>query len=71
MFCHVSGADPYCIIRCERHEVRSHTMKDSLNPEFDTSALFYRKNPQTVPIKINVSILFCGGMGGGLIYLFV
>ncbi|XP_071950626.1 calpain-5-like [Antedon mediterranea] len=38
------GADPYVYINCEGHKVRSEIKKDSLNPEWDFSAIFYRVN---------------------------
>ncbi|XP_043914835.1 calpain-5-like [Protopterus annectens] len=39
------AADPYVIISCEGQKVRSTIHKDSLNPDFDTKAIFYRKKP--------------------------
>nr|XP_014348911.1 PREDICTED: calpain-5 [Latimeria chalumnae] len=47
------GADPYVIIRCEGQKVRSPVHNNSLNPEFDTKALFYRKKPRE-PIIIEI-----------------
>ncbi|CAG00593.1 unnamed protein product, partial [Tetraodon nigroviridis] len=40
------GADPYVIIYCEGQSVRSTVRKDTLQPEFKTSAVFYRKKPR-------------------------
>ncbi|KAM6907588.1 calpain-5-like [Xenentodon cancila] len=47
------GADPYVIISCEGRSVRSTIKKDTLQPEFTTSAIFYRKKPEK-PIKVEV-----------------
>ncbi|XP_033124994.1 calpain-5-like [Anneissia japonica] len=38
------GADPYVYINCEGHKVRSEVKKNSLNPEWEFSAIFYRTN---------------------------
>lgn len=48
------GADPYCIVSCEREKVRTHTRQDTVNPEFGQSAIFYRKNPVKNPVKIQI-----------------
>jgi len=50
----VSGADPYCIIKCEGEKITSSVKKDTVNPEWNTSAIFFRKNPLKNPIKIQV-----------------
>ncbi|XP_078122380.1 calpain-5-like [Sander vitreus] len=47
------GADPYVIINCEGQTVRSTIKKDTLQPEFMTSAIFYRKKPRN-PITVEV-----------------
>ncbi|XP_034539001.1 calpain-5-like [Notolabrus celidotus] len=47
------GADPYVIISCEGHSVRSTVKKDTLEPEFATSAIFYRKKIRK-PITIEL-----------------
>ncbi|KAG7464554.1 hypothetical protein MATL_G00166820, partial [Megalops atlanticus] len=47
------GVDPYVIIYCERSSVQSEVQKDTLEPLFDTRAIFYRKNPRK-PIIIQV-----------------
>ncbi|XP_075878194.1 calpain-5-like [Nelusetta ayraudi] len=47
------GADPYVIIHCEGKSVRSAVKKDTLKPEFKTSAVFYRKKPRK-PITVEV-----------------
>ncbi|XP_056140994.1 calpain-5-like [Lampris incognitus] len=47
------GGDPYVIISCEGHSVRSIIKTDDLNPEFGTRAIFYRKKPRK-PISVEV-----------------
>uniref|UniRef100_UPI0037E9A03E calpain-5-like n=1 Tax=Semicossyphus pulcher TaxID=241346 RepID=UPI0037E9A03E len=47
------GADPYVIISCEGRSVQSTIKKDTLEPEFATSAVFYRKKPRK-PITVEL-----------------
>uniref|UniRef100_A0A665U1Y7 Calpain 6 n=1 Tax=Echeneis naucrates TaxID=173247 RepID=A0A665U1Y7_ECHNA len=47
------GADPYVIISCEGRSVQSTIKKDTLQPEFGISAIFYRKKPRK-PITVEV-----------------
>ncbi|XP_041863849.1 calpain-5-like [Melanotaenia boesemani] len=47
------GADPYVIISCEGQSVKSTICKDTLQPKFETSAIFYRKKPRN-PITVEV-----------------
>ncbi|XP_048745136.2 calpain-5-like isoform X2 [Ostrea edulis] len=48
-----SGADPYCIISCEREKVRTRTVEDTVNPEWNDSAVFYRRNMRkTLKVQI-------------------
>ncbi|KAJ8412436.1 hypothetical protein AAFF_G00127720 [Aldrovandia affinis] len=47
------GADPYVVITCEGSTVRSTVQKDTLEPKFDTRAIFYRKKPRK-PITVQV-----------------
>lgn len=51
--CSVSGADPYVIISCEGHSVKSTIKKDTLEPEFTISGVFYRKKPRK-PVTVEV-----------------
>lgn len=51
--CVLTGADPYVIIYCEGKSVQSSIKNDTLQPEFKTSAIFYRKKPGK-PITIEV-----------------
>ncbi|KAG7516773.1 calpain-5-like [Solea senegalensis] len=47
------GADPYVIITCEGRSVKSTIKRDTLEPEFTTSGIFYRKKPRK-PITVEV-----------------
>ncbi|XP_037544043.1 calpain-5 [Nematolebias whitei] len=47
------GADPYVIISCEGRSVKSTIHNNTLEPEFKTSGVFYRKKP-TKPITVEV-----------------
>ncbi|KAG7333067.1 hypothetical protein KOW79_003202 [Hemibagrus wyckioides] len=47
------SSDPYVIISCEGEKVRSPVHKDTLSPEFDVKAIFYRKKPKE---RIHVQI---------------
>lgn len=47
------GADPYVIIYCEGKSVKSPVQKDTLEPEFAFSAVFYRKKPRK-PITVQI-----------------
>ena len=48
-----TAADPYVIISCESQSVKSSILKDTLQPEFKTSGIFYRKKPRK-PITVEV-----------------
>ena len=53
------GADPYFTIECEGEKVRSHTVNNNLNPEWDASATFYRKNPHSdILIEVRMSQIY-------------
>jgi hypothetical protein len=57
-FLSLKGLNTYVIIKCEDKKVNGRVKKNTLNPEWGTSAIFYRNNPKT-PIKIEVKqILF-------------
>ena len=45
--------DPYAFIKCEGHTAKSWAIKDTLNPVWNFSAIFYRREP-AVPIKIQI-----------------
>ena len=42
-------------MKCEREIVRSVAVKDTLNPEWNFSGIFYRRQPISKPIKIQVN----------------
>ncbi|KAL3207377.1 hypothetical protein MRX96_010169 [Rhipicephalus microplus] len=46
-------ADPYCVLLCEGQSVRSSVCRGTLDPTWNISVLFYRKDAST-PIKIQV-----------------
>ncbi|GAB1600396.1 calpain-5-like [Argonauta hians] len=48
------GADPYCVITCERERVYSKVLKDTTEPNFNSSAIFYRRNPDKNPLKVQI-----------------
>jgi len=41
----IGKTDPYVTIKCEGETVKSSVVENSLNPEFNFSAIFYRKDP--------------------------
>ncbi|XP_064456746.1 calpain-5-like isoform X2 [Ornithodoros turicata] len=46
-------ADPYCVIICEGQSVRSSVCMETLDPVWNTTAIFYRKDVDA-PIKIQI-----------------
>ncbi|XP_035828504.1 calpain-5 [Aplysia californica] len=48
------GADPYCIISCEGEKVTTRVCKNSTNPEWDESAVFFRSKPLKSPLKVQI-----------------
>jgi len=46
-------ADPYVYIKCEGYKRKSEAVKNSQEPNWDFSVLFYRKKPEK-PIKIQI-----------------
>lgn len=49
----LGAADPYCVILCEGQSVRSPVCRETLDPVWNTTAIFYRKDVAS-PIKIQV-----------------
>ncbi|XP_060688066.1 calpain-5-like [Hemiscyllium ocellatum] len=47
------GADAYAVFKCEYHKISTAIFEDTLNPQFDTNAIFYRRNPK-LPIIIQI-----------------
>ncbi|XP_069748966.1 calpain-5-like [Narcine bancroftii] len=59
------GADPYAVIKCEFSRIHTAIFEDTLNPQFDSKVIFYRKNP-SLPIIIQIwnSNAFCDKLMG-------
>uniref|UniRef100_UPI00398F55A0 calpain-5-like n=1 Tax=Pristiophorus japonicus TaxID=55135 RepID=UPI00398F55A0 len=59
------GADPYAIIKCEYRRIRTAIFEDTLNPQFDSSVIFYRRN-RKLPIVIQIwnSNILCDKLMG-------
>ncbi|KAK6480480.1 calpain-6 [Huso huso] len=47
------GADPYLIIKCERQTITTPAQNNTMDPKFDTQAIFYRKKPRK-PITVQI-----------------
>ena len=47
-------ADPYCVIKCEGQKVKTAVMKNSQDPEWNASFIFYRHKPQVKPILVTL-----------------
>ncbi|GFU56267.1 calpain-5 [Nephila pilipes] len=47
------SADPYCIVKCEGERVRSPVCRETLNPEWNMTVLFYRKQADSL-IKVQI-----------------
>ncbi|XP_048371084.1 calpain-6 isoform X1 [Sphaerodactylus townsendi] len=47
------GANPFLVVQCENEKVRSAVQKGTVNPAFDTQAVFYRRNIKQ-PIVVQV-----------------
>ena len=52
----ILGGDPYCIIECEGEKVYTKVCHDTLNPEWNQSAVFYRRDAVKKPVTVTVSI---------------
>lgn len=48
--------DAYCVIKCEGEKVKSQIVSKTSKPEWNVSAIFYRKNPVGNPITVEVCI---------------
>lgn len=48
-----ASADPYVLVKCEGKEVKTPVVYDSPDPEWNTSAMFFRKNPNsTIELEV-------------------
>ena len=45
----------YCVIKCGRKIVRTPISNKTTSPEWNTTALFYRRHPSKTPICVEVS----------------
>lgn len=52
---HILGADPYCVVKCEGERVKSPVCRETLNPEWNLTVLFYRKSSDSM-VKIQVTL---------------
>lgn len=53
------ASDPYCIIKCEGHAVRSKIVKNTLDAVWNISAVFYRKQMnKDILIEVGDLLLF-------------
>ncbi|KAJ7354984.1 Calpain-6, partial [Desmophyllum pertusum] len=46
--------DPFALIKCEGRKVKTSVQKDSLNPQWNTGALFFVRRPQKTRLIIQV-----------------
>ena len=53
----ISAPDPYALISCEGRKVKTPVQKESLNPQWNTGALFFVRRPQKTRVVIQVSVL--------------
>lgn len=51
------GVSAFCIISCEGEKVQTPVVKDTPCPEWNTWAIFYRKDPFEKPITVQASRL--------------
>lgn len=51
----ISAPDPFALIKCEGRKVKTAVQKDSLNPQWNTGALFFVRRPQKTSLIIQVS----------------
>lgn len=52
----ISAPDPYATISCEGRKVKTPVQKDSLNPQWNTGALFFVRRPQKSRLVVQVRI---------------
>ncbi|KAK6194889.1 hypothetical protein SNE40_000425 [Patella caerulea] len=50
----VQGADPYCVISCEGERATTLADKNTTDPTWNASAVFYRSNPLKSPLKVQI-----------------
>ena len=50
----VKGLDPYALVTCEGKTVRTPTLSDTANPEWNSGALFFVRRPKKTHLVIQV-----------------
>ena len=51
------GVDPYALIMCEGKTVRTPTLQNTRNPEWNSGALFYVRRPKKTHLIVQVGTL--------------
>ena len=54
----ITGADPYCIVKCGGKKATTHCQRNTLDPKFDTRVSFYI-NDRTTDAVIQVCMCVC------------
>ena len=49
-----AGVDPYALIMCEGKTVRTPTLQNTRNPEWNSGALFYVRRPKKTHLIVQV-----------------
>ena len=49
-----TGADPYCIVKCDGQKADTPVIKNTLNPTFGTKVNFYISNPAASEVTVQV-----------------
>ena len=56
----ITGADPYCIVKCGGKKATTHCQRSSLDPKFDTRVSFYITDRTTdAVIQVCLSVFVC------------
>ena len=66
----ISEGDPYCHVKCEGTTVETSSVKNSQNPEWNESFLFYRRDPKENHMKLslwNKNLAIDGFIGQALV----
>ena len=66
----ISEGDPYCHVKCEGTSVETSSVKNSQNPEWNESFLFYRRDPKENHMKLslwNKNLAIDGFIGQALV----
>ena len=66
----ISEGDPYCHVKCEGQSVETSAVKNTQNPEWNESFLFYRRDPKENHMKLslwNKNLAIDGFIGQALV----